>query len=142
MSKKPKKKLLRLQFPHAGLDRGKAYHGQAPYTTPDCLNVQSEAMVEGRYRGGSRPGLSKSFDDQLGDAGTREIRMLAPLTVVKNDGFTSWMDGFEGISMGGHDERTLHIFHDYHKIRCVFLHHRFVYSIYLNYLKLSICCQS
>jgi hypothetical protein len=98
--KQPKKKLLNLQFPHAGLDRGKAYHDQAPYSTPDCLNVQSEAMIEGRYRGGSRPGLGKSFSTQLGDAGNREIRMLAPLTVVRNDGFRWWYDWFEGSTIG------------------------------------------
>ena len=100
VKRKPKKKLLNLQFPHAGLDRGRAYHGQAPYTTPNSLNVQSEAMVKGRYRGGSRPGLEKSFATQLGDAGNREIRMLAPLTVVSNDGFNWWYDWFEGTSIG------------------------------------------
>jgi hypothetical protein len=95
-----KKRLLNLQFPHAGLDRGKAYQDQAPYSTPDCKNVQSEATIEGRLRGGSRPGLGKSFDTQLGDAGNREIRMLAPVTVVRNDGFRWWSDWFEGSSIG------------------------------------------
>lgn len=95
-----KKSLLNLQFPHAGLDRGSSYRDQPPYSAPDCCNVQSEESIEGRQRGGSRPGLGKSFDTRLGDTANRKIRMLAPLTVVRNDGFTVWSDWFQGNDIG------------------------------------------
>lgn len=49
----------RLHFPVGGLDRRYGYQSQPPFTTPDCLNVRSVDINEGRERGGSRPGITE-----------------------------------------------------------------------------------
>lgn len=86
---------INVQFPLAGLNRKAAYRQQAPYSSPDCLNVRPVESVQGRERGGSRPGLVESHIDSLGDA----VRMLAPMTLALGDGFTFWSDTFSGLSM-------------------------------------------
>jgi len=48
---------MELQFPLAGLHRALSRQTQPPYTTPDCLNVIPDEQIEGRARGGSRPGM-------------------------------------------------------------------------------------
>ena len=57
---------LNLAFPVGGLNRRLSFQAQPPYTTPDCLNVRSDDPLEGRQRGGSRPGLVKSHQERLG----------------------------------------------------------------------------
>ena len=47
-----------LRFPLGGLDRRYAFQDQAPYTTPDCMNVWPLDVTSGRERGGVRPGLT------------------------------------------------------------------------------------
>lgn len=56
-----------LQFPAGGLNRRFSYQAQPPLTTPDALNVWPDSAQEGRQRGGSRPGLGKSSETNLGD---------------------------------------------------------------------------
>ncbi len=90
-----KKKQLQIQFPLGGLNRRGAYKQQPPYTTPDCLNVRSTGTIEGRERGGSRPGLVESHIDALG----APVRLLSPMTLALGDGFTAWSDTFGGLSM-------------------------------------------
>ena len=90
-----KHRQINVQFPLAGLNRKAAYRQQPPYSTPDCLNVRPVESLQGRERGGSRPGLVESHIDNLGDA----VRMLAPMTLALGDGFTSWSDTFSGTSM-------------------------------------------
>jgi len=90
-----KKRPLHVPFPLAGLNRAGAYRQQRPYSTPDCLNVRGAATLEGRERGGSRPGLIYSHDDDLGS----DVRLLAPMTLALGDGFTAWSDTFSGTSL-------------------------------------------
>jgi len=57
---------INLRFPIAGLDERQAYQSQGPYTTRDCQNVRPDDPIEGRQRGGTRPGLVKDMGEQLG----------------------------------------------------------------------------
>ncbi len=90
-----RKKSINIDFPLAGLNRRASYRQQAPFTTASCLNVRAIATLEGRERGGSRPGLTESHIDNLGAA----IRMLSPMTLALGDGFSSWSDNFSGTSL-------------------------------------------
>ncbi len=90
-----KKRQVRIDFPLAGLNRRASYRQQSPFTTADCLNVRAIATIEGRERGGSRPGLTESHVDNLGGA----VRFLSPMTLALGDGFTSWSDNFSGTSL-------------------------------------------
>ncbi len=90
-----KKRRIDVDFPLAGLNRRAAYKQGPPYSTADCLNVRAIATLEGRERGGSRPGLVESHVDNLGGA----VRLLSPMTLALGDGFTSWSDNFSGTSL-------------------------------------------
>lgn len=90
-----KKRKMRTPFPLAGLDRRGPYRQQAPYTSPDMLNVRQDATLEGRERGGSRPGLVVSHREDLGT----NVRMLHPMTLALGDSFTTFSDGFSGSSL-------------------------------------------
>lgn len=90
-----KRQKLQLAFPLAGLNRKASYQAQPPFTTPDCLNVGIRETIEGRERGGSRPGLVESHLDSLGS----EVRMLAPMVLALGDGFTEFSDNFSGLSL-------------------------------------------
>jgi hypothetical protein len=92
-----KKRQISMHFPLAGLNRKSAYKQQPPYTTPDCLNVRAVTGLDGRERGGSRPGLIQSHIDTLGSGSP--VRMLASMTLALGDGFTAWSDTFSGSSM-------------------------------------------
>jgi len=74
MTKNP----ITIQFPFGGLNRRYGYQSQPPYTTPDCLNVRPIDSLEGRQRGGMRPGMKKTFDQLIGSG--NPIRMLANVT--------------------------------------------------------------
>lgn len=85
-----------LRFPTGGLDRSQAYRQQPPFTTPDCLNVRPSSTLEGRERGGSRPGLVRSHVTDLGGP----VRLLHLMTLASGDGFTAWLEPFDGLSLG------------------------------------------
>lgn len=90
-----KHKSLSITFPLAGLNRRASYRQQKPYSTPSCLNVWPMGAIEGRERGGSRPGLAEAFMESLGEP----VRFLYPMTLALGDGFTAWTDTFSGASM-------------------------------------------
>jgi len=92
------KKVLDIRWPTMGLVKKFAYRSQPPYASPDCLNVRSSETIEGRERGGSRPGLIKSHDTQLGSG--NPIRLLEQCTVVREDSVSYWEDGFQGSTLG------------------------------------------
>ena len=56
-------------FPLGGVDRKLGYQAQRPFTTPSAQNVRAEGSLEGRERGGSRPGLIKSLSSSTALAG-------------------------------------------------------------------------
>lgn len=70
---------LDLPWPLAGVDRSLAFQKQAPYTTPDALNVRTDGMSQYRERGGSRPGLGLAIRTELPE----EIRLITKVSVVK-----------------------------------------------------------
>ncbi len=94
MARRSRKNLL---FPMGGLVKQGAYRQQKPYTTTDCLNVLPRENIEGRDRGGSRPGTMLSHIDGLGS----EIRFLQPMTLLDTNGFASYSDTFSGTAIGG-----------------------------------------
>lgn len=83
-----------LHFPSGGLDKKYSFRQQRPYTSPDCINVRPTETLEGRERGGSRPGLSKAYRTQLG--GGSPIMMMNSVTAVRDDGFRTWIDDTSG----------------------------------------------
>lgn len=91
---------IKLKFPAAGINRRFAYQDQAPYSAADALNVRVGDATEGRARGGSRPGLVKAYDFQLGEEGAREVRMLAEVQIAgfEDDQQQNWYDAFEGLT--------------------------------------------
>jgi len=60
------------------------------------MNVRPFASIEGRERGGSRPGLTRSHDEQLGNG---PVRMLTQMTLALDDDFTHFSDTFNGTSL-------------------------------------------
>lgn len=91
-------KILPLHWPMAGVVRKNAYRSQAPYSCQDAQNVRPDGVIEGRNRGGQRPGLEKSHYDLLGSG--NPVRLLNQVTVVKTDGFTYETDDFPGTALG------------------------------------------
>jgi hypothetical protein len=92
------KKVLDIRWPTMGLVKKFAYRTQPPYSSPDCLNVRSSESIEGRERGGSRPGLAKSHDTLLGSG--NPIRLLEQCTIIREDSVSYWEDGFQGSTLG------------------------------------------
>ena len=90
-----KKRDLHIMFPLAGLNRHGAYRQQAPYSSYDLNNVRSMATIEGRERGGGRPGLLESHMTDLG----ANVRLLFPAVLALGDNFTAWSDTFSGSSL-------------------------------------------
>ncbi len=88
-----KKKRVNLVWPAGGLNKRLSLQTQPPFTSPSLLNVRPREVIEGRYRGGSRPGLGRYIDSTVGSANA--VNMLssvrAPGTV---DG--RWLDNFTG----------------------------------------------
>lgn len=69
-----------LIFPVGGLNRRFAYQAQPPFTCADALNVRSDGAVEGRARGGSRPGMVKAFGERVSCLGSGTVTGLTVAT--------------------------------------------------------------
>ena len=93
-----RKSILDLRFPAGGVVKRYAYQQGPQFTSPDALNVRPFDSLEGRERGGSRPGLGKAYYDQLGSG--NPIRLLNAVTTVEQDVLTFWGDNFKGTSLG------------------------------------------
>jgi len=78
----PQKRVILLRWPMGGLVKRRGYQQQPPYSTPDALNVRPDGTIEGRERGGSRPGLAKAFSEQLGSGSP--VRMLTDVSYVES----------------------------------------------------------
>ena len=94
----PKHWPFTLRFPLGGLDRRYAFQDQAPYTTPDCLNVWPLDVTTGRERGGVRPGVtsiaSRGNDPYAWTAGSYvDSGSKEALFVTFADGTYSTLDG-------------------------------------------------
>ena len=78
-----KQRQLSLSWPAKGLDKRGSYEQQAPYSTPDALNVWTDDRSEGRERGGSRPGLGKTFSQQISGSSAR-VRLVDTVQYIKD----------------------------------------------------------
>lgn len=94
----PKKGLINLAWPSGGLNRRAGLQSQPPFTSPDCLNIRSFDPIQQRERGGSRPGLTKAYYDQLGSG--NPVRLLTQVSVVEDDGYKPWEDDFQSNALG------------------------------------------
>lgn len=93
-----RKRQMQIGFPLGGLDRKAAYRQQKPYTTVDCLNVRPTGTIERRDRGGTRPGLVQSHQDDIGS----NPRLASPMIIAPGDSFTTATDTFGGTVLGDH----------------------------------------
>lgn len=93
---------IELQWPIRGLVRSAAVQRQAPYSTPDCLNVRPRDVFEDRVRGGSRPGLTKAYQEDLGDP----IQMLTSVRPVATAGGGLKAYDWGAVPAGGIDYDT------------------------------------
>lgn len=91
--------IAELRFPAGGVVKRLAYQHQAPFTTAEALNVRPKECMEGRERGGSRPGLCNAFMTQLGSG--NPVRMITTVNYVQEDGLTFWSDSFNAATLGG-----------------------------------------
>lgn len=91
-----KHRRLRVDYPFGGLDRSSPYRQQPPFTTTSMMNMRAYGTTEGRRRGGTRPGLVESHRTDIGGP----VRMLHNMQLTVTDGYTFWVDNFDGSSMG------------------------------------------
>lgn len=78
---------LTLNFPYRGISDARSFDAQERYTTPDCQNVRSWEMVEGRSRGGQRPGLTKYINSQPnGDYAIQDICSVVSPNMASQSG--------------------------------------------------------
>jgi len=68
-----------IQPPLGGVNSRYGFQAQPPYTTPRALNVWPRDLLEGRMRGGSRPGLAKAFPAGV----TGPVHLLANVRVIE-----------------------------------------------------------
>jgi hypothetical protein len=57
---------MKLFFPYKGINKNWEVSAGPDYTSPDMLNVRPRDTLQGRIRGGQRPGLTKLYADDLG----------------------------------------------------------------------------
>lgn len=88
----PKPAVITLAFPTLGLVRRFGYQTQVPHSTPDAQNVRPVDVLEDRERGGSRPGLTKSYGSVLGGA----VQCLIEIPASVSEQATSYLFGTAG----------------------------------------------
>ncbi len=98
---------IEMSFPAKGIDLSTGYDKQPPFTTPIGENVRafdSEAM---RARGGSRPGLARYIDAQVGGVSSviQHLNIIVDPTVdALLDNFDYDDDSDDGDNSGGIDD--------------------------------------
>lgn len=68
---------MELPFPLKGLHVGFSVGKQPPDTSPDLQNVRPHDVLDGRVRGGQRPGLKKQYSQQIGGAAVPIVVLLS-----------------------------------------------------------------
>jgi hypothetical protein len=58
--------MAKLFFPYKGINKNWGVSDTPQYTSPDMLNVRPRDTLQGRIRGGQRPGLTKLYATDLG----------------------------------------------------------------------------
>lgn len=67
----------RIPFPFGGLTTDRGYQSSDPQTTRDAVNVAPDDSSEARTRGGSRPGLTKRYTNNIGGTPLYMVRVSA-----------------------------------------------------------------
>lgn len=88
-----------LLFPAAGVNRKSGFESQPPYSTPDCLNVRPFSVIDGRARGGVRPGLEKAYYQLLG-SGNR-VNLLTQYVASGQDAISMFAENFDLTTLEG-----------------------------------------
>lgn len=84
---------IALRHPLGGLDRARAHQDQPPFTTPSALNVFPTDSVSDRARIGQRPGVLRTFQQQLGSG--NPVRLLSSVSRVTSAVPRRWADDFD-----------------------------------------------
>jgi len=71
----------KLQFPFEGKNVNFAASTQPEFTSPDLCNVRPFDVLEGRARGGQRPGLRKVFTQNIGNG--EPVVAMCQITTVE-----------------------------------------------------------
>lgn len=87
---------MEIEFPVGGLARDASFHRQRPFTTVSASNVQASGPLTDRGRGGSRPGLSKAFLEDLSEP----VQMLATVRPAVGTAASIWRETFETYPSG------------------------------------------
>jgi len=100
-------RIVSLDFPLRGLNKALSHRAQPPQTSPDLLNVRWFEAIEGRARGGQRPGLTRTYPQRLGSGNpirliTQGTRLITESTSTQTQYFFYWKDVFDrtGDSLG------------------------------------------
>jgi hypothetical protein len=94
----PKPSVVELHWPTGGVSKRTGHQQEAPYFAPDALNCRTYDVIQGRERGGSRPGLTKAYYTQLGSG--NPVRLLSSVAVVSSDDYTFLEDDFKSSTLG------------------------------------------
>jgi hypothetical protein len=87
-----RQRAIDLLWPSRGVIRKTAYQTMPPYSAYDADNVRSDANLESRTRGGSRPGMAKTFSDQLGSG--NPVRLVDSVRENTGSALRSFRDDF------------------------------------------------
>jgi len=89
----PKFREKRLLFPARGLDKQMSFQNQPPYTSPNLQNVRPFDTIEGKGRGGSRPGIRKGYRTELGSGA--KVNLISSVAITDTSGFTQFAENFQ-----------------------------------------------
>lgn len=94
----PRVSTRQIQFPKGGLNRGRSFVEQFPFSSASLLNVRPRSGWEQRVAGGIRPGISKYADRKVASADT-PIRMLNSVSFDDESTVKRVIESFDGVSM-------------------------------------------
>ncbi len=92
----PPFRTIDLQFPMSGLDKRLSYQSQKPFSSPSMSNVRPDGTLEGRQRGGSRPGLVRDFQTRIGSGDP--VRMAAVMRSLQSENRKVFIEDFDSIA--------------------------------------------
>ena len=101
------RRAIELQWPAGGIERSTAYQKQQPFTCQDAENVRTRGAIEGRERGGSRPGLEQSHYTRLDT--TEGVNLINQTNVVATNQIQLWEDEFTGEALGNQWSTAAHL---------------------------------
>jgi hypothetical protein len=73
---------IQIPFPIMGVNKGRAVYQQPFATSPEMLNVRPRDVLDGRMRGGQRPGLDKWGDGDLIGANNQPVVAMCTVSSI------------------------------------------------------------